>query len=83
MNKILIKLEVPLIEKKYEVWIPTNKKIYNVINLLVKAIDELNGGNYNTGRLPTLYDKISAMPYDIELSVKEANIKNGAEIVLI
>lgn len=83
MNKVLIKLGVPLIEKEYEVWIPTNKKVYDVINLLVKAINELNIEKYNTITFPMLYDKISAQPYDSNLSIKEAKIKNGTELILI
>ena len=38
MNKILVKLYVPMIEEQYDVWIPLNKRIYNVINLLIKAV---------------------------------------------
>jgi hypothetical protein len=41
MNKVLIKLYVPMIEAQYDVWIPVNKKIYKVIRLLTKAVCEL------------------------------------------
>ena len=42
-NKVLIKLYVPNIDKDYDIWIPINKRIYNVINLLIKVINEFNG----------------------------------------
>ena len=83
MNKILVKLYVPLIEKQYDVWIPSNKRIYNVIGLLVKAVNELSGGYYKVNKLPTLYDKATGKPYGINLSVKESTIRNGSEIILI
>lgn len=83
MNKVLVSLYVPALEKKYDVWIPSNKRIYNVIYLLIKAIKELNDGCYTPSKLPTLYDKTTAKPYDINLSIKESSIRNGTEIVLI
>ena len=38
MDRILIKLYVPMLEEIYDVWIPPHKRIYNVIILLIKAI---------------------------------------------
>ena len=76
MNKILIKLYIPLIEEQYDVWIPLNRKIYTVIKLLVKGANGFSGGYYNPTKMPNLFDKISALPYDVNLTIKEANIKN-------
>lgn len=83
MDKILVKLYVPIIEEQYDVWLPLNQKIYNIINLLMKAIYEITGGYYKPVKIPILYDKLTGNPYDINLSVKNSNMKNGAEIILI
>lgn len=85
MNKILVKLYVPIMEEQYDLWLPINRKIYKVINLLIKAINEFSGGHYSPDKnhMPLLYDKVTARPYDTNLSVKENNIKNGTEIILI
>lgn len=83
MNKVLIKLYIPIIEEQYDVWIPLNKRIYNVINLLVKAVREFTGGYYNPSKMPNLFDKVTSLPYDINLTVKESDIKNGTELILI
>lgn len=83
MNKVLVKLYVPTIEEEYDVWLPINKKIYKVINLLIKAIYELSGGYYKPSKMPMLYDKTTAELYDINLNVKENNIRNGSGIILI
>ena len=82
-NKVLVKLYVPKIEVQYDVWIPINRRIYNVILLLMKGINEFNGDNYNPKDLPTLYDKITSEPYDINAIVGDTNIRNGTEIILI
>ena len=34
MDRVFIKLYVPMLEKVYNVWIPAHKKIYNIIILL-------------------------------------------------
>ncbi len=82
MNKVLIKLYVPMIEQEYDLWIPLNKRIYSVIYLMAKAIYEFSDGYYKPNA-PVLYDKLTAKPYDINLTVKESTIRNGSEIVLI
>ena len=83
MNKVLVTLYIPTIEAEFDIWLPLNKRIYNVIVLLVKIVNEFSGGYYKPETLPRLYDKLTAKPYDINLSVKEADIINGTEIILI
>lgn len=83
MDKILVKVYVPMIEKIYDVWIPSHKRIYNVIILLIKAVNELNDNCYKPSKMPMLYDKITAEVYDVNLSVKESTMRNGTEIVLL
>lgn len=83
MDKIYVRLYVPMLEKIYDVWIPSNKKIGNAIILLMKLINEMNDGIYNPSNAPMLYDKITASMYDVNLTIKDANIRSGSELVLI
>ena len=83
MDKVLIKLYVPTIEEIYDVWIPSHKRIYNVIDLLIKAVNELNDNCYRPDKLPMLYDKLTAEVYDINLSIKDSTIRSGTELVLL
>lgn len=83
MNKVLVKLYVPVIEQEYDIWLPINKKIHKIVGWLEKSVNELSGGYYTPSHTPMLYDKNSARPYNMNLNVKENNIKNGAEIILI
>ena len=69
MSKVLVKLYVPLIECQYDILIPSNKKVHKVIKLLVKSINELNGGYYTITEMPMLYDKITAEMYDINSTI--------------
>ncbi len=83
MNKIIVKLYVPKIDKEYDVFIPTNKRISMVISLLVKAINELSNGSFNPTEMPMLYNKLNAKSYDINQTIKESDIRNGSELVLL
>ena len=83
MDSVLVKLYVPKLEEIYDVWIPVHKRIYNVIFLLVKAINELNDNCYKPTKMPMLYDKLTAEAYDVNLIVKESTIRSGTEIILI
>ena len=49
----------------------------------MKALYEFSGGYYKTNKMPILYDKLTARAYDINLSVREVNIRNGTEVILI
>ncbi len=83
MNKVLVKLYVPAFEEQYDVWIPLNRRIYNVTEMLVKAVNEFSGGYYRPSKRPALYDRNNAEPYNINSTVKEAGIKNSTEIILL
>ena len=83
MDKVLVKVYVPMLEKIYDVWIPSHKRIYNVIDLLIKAVNELNDNCYRPDKIPMLYDKLTAEVYDIKLSIKDSTIRSGTELVLL
>lgn len=83
MNKILIEVYVPTIEKRYDILLPINKKVKSVIILLSKAIKELTDGAYIIKNNSFLCDKTSGMIYNPEAIIKESGLKNGSEVLLI
>jgi hypothetical protein len=74
---------IPSLEKSYEVWVPPQKRIYNLIVLLVKAVSELNDNSYKPKNMPMLYDKISSKAFDVSKIVANTSIKNGTELIMI
>ncbi len=82
-NKVLVRLYIPKIEEQYDVEIPLDKQIYVIIQLLVKAVNELSGGYYKPSKMPMLYDKITAKAFDVNLTVIESSLRNASEIVLL
>ena len=45
-NKVCVELIVPMIEERYNVFIPINKKTLEIIHLLAKAINEMSNGAF-------------------------------------
>ena len=82
-NKIFIIVEVPLIESRYEVYIPVGKTVNKVSMLLAKAVSELSGGHYPVKKDAVIYSKQTGKPYNANLTIKDSDIRNGTEIILI
>ena len=83
MNKVLVKIYVPMLEQQFDVKIPLDKELYKVIYLLIKAIYEISDSYYVPMELPQLYEKWTAHKYNMNLTVKENYIRNGSELILI
>ena len=82
-NKLLVDVFVPLLEEKYELYIPINKRISVVIKLIEKALKEMTNGYYPIKEDSVIIDVESGNVYDINITVKESKMINGSEIILI
>lgn len=82
MNRILIRVYVPLLEKKYDIWVPINKRIYNVIDNIIKGINSINKIEYNIIRFPNLYNKENTEIYEYNARIIDTDIRNGTELIL-
>lgn len=82
-NKVLIELVVPEIDEIYNLYVPINKKIGNLIILLSKSVQELSNGIFQYDNYTSIYDSTSGDKYPINVLVRETNIRNGSKIILI
>ena len=82
MNKLLVKLYVPLIQKEYDVFIPINKNIKNIIYLCGKVINELSEGEYPIDYSSKLANRDTGYIYNINSNPKDEKILNGSSLVL-
>ena len=82
-NKVLIQLIVPDIGEEYNVYIPVNKKIGNIIVLLTKAINEFETEIYEKDNQNCLYNGETGERYAINDLVRNTNIRNGPKLVLM
>lgn len=82
-NKVLVDVIVPLLEEKYQIFIPINKRISVVIKLIEKALVEMTNGYYPAKEGSVIIDAESGNVFDINITVKESKMMNGSQIILI
>ena len=82
-NKILVELEIPLIEKKYDLFIPINKKIGTIKNLIETSIMELTDNSYEKKEDTNLFSKETGVVYDVNKTVRDTDLQNGSRIILL
>ena len=82
-NKLLVELIVPYLEERYEIFLPINKRISEVIRLLQKALNELSNGYYPLKDDAVIIDGESGNVFDINLTIKESKMINGSKIILL
>lgn len=80
-NKVLVELLVPELDIKYNVFLPINKRINNIINLLIKSINDLTGKTISSN--VCLYSKETGLKYDEDLTLIDTDIRNGSMIILL
>lgn len=82
-NKILIELIVPEIEETYNLYIPVNKRIGNIIILVTKAIFDLSSGTYSINSGSSLYNRETGQKYSVNDLVRQTDIRNGTSLILM
>lgn len=83
MDKVLVEIYVPGMEQEFDMWLPIHKKIGNIVNLLLKSLNEMSENNVITSDAPLLYNMESAFPYNLNLMLKDTDIKNGTKLILV
>ena len=82
-NKVLVSVNVPILEKKYDIYFPANRKICNVIKMIKSSLFELSQGIFDINGNYVLYNKENGEPYDMNVLVRESNIRNGSSVILL
>lgn len=82
-NKINVDIVVPSLNRTFNLFIPVNKTVGEVIHLVNKAINELTEGVFPISNNLTLVNLYTCVLYNIDYSVKSNNIENGSRLALI
>ena len=83
MNKLLIKIQYPMINQEYEMFIPINKTIAKILTLVQKAIIEMNVDIIPNKKDVALYIKETGEKLPMTEIVKNTNIKHGDVLVIL
>ena len=82
-NKILVNINVPELDKKYDIYLPLNKKINAIIRLLEKAINQMSEEKISLSKNRMLIDYETGIRIEEELLLKDTSIKNGTKLILL
>ena len=80
-NKILIELYLPEYEREYDIFIPINKRIGTITSIIEKSLEEMIGYEINDDS--NFYSKDTGKEYDVQLLVKDTDLKNASKIILV
>ncbi len=82
-DKIMLFIEVPLIEEEINVLVPLNKKIGNIKLEIEKYLNEQVSNTLAQFPNLSFYDKETGKIISNNLYVRNANLNNGQTLILI
>ena len=82
-NKALVEIFVPASNEKYDVYIPLDSKMSEVLKLVSSVLSDLSNGTYKATEEATLCDARTGIIYNINMVVAELGITNGSQLMLI
>lgn len=81
-NKVNVELIVPSVGKRYNIFIPVNKTVGEVIVILNKTINEMTGCFPMNEKL-SLLNVMESVFYDYNVEIINSGIKNGTILALV
>lgn len=83
MKKYLVDVYLPASGEHFDVLLPFNKRIGEVISLLTGTIVPLSGNSYKRTPDTVLINAANGEVYDLNTTVFDSGIKNAAKLILI
>lgn len=82
-NKALVEVFVPAAEQKFDVFIPLESKMGEVVRLLSSALSDLSDGKFKATEDTIVCDAKTGIIYNINIEIAELGIKTGSRLMLI
>ncbi len=83
MNYVIIEVFLAAAKKTYDVKVPRCSMMWEVTKLVAQALEDLSNGLYKASDDSILCDKATGTIYNINYSIEELGITNGAQLMLI
>lgn len=82
-NKVIVKLIVPEIDVVYDLYLPVNKKIGNIVNLLNETVSEFSNNEFIKSNSNILINVKTGYQYPPDVLLVNTDIRNGTRLVLL
>ncbi len=83
MDKILVEIFVPVLNESFDIFIPLQSPMHEVLELIKRAVDEMSEGSFASDEGTAICNKRDGTILNINLSVYELNLRNGSKLMLI
>lgn len=83
MDKILVEVYVPTLRTAYDMFIPADAMMHDVLKLIKKAVSDISGGKFVSDDNTIICYRGNGAIININLSVFELDIHNGSKLMLI
>lgn len=82
-HKALVEISVPAAGQKYDVYIPLERRMSDVVKMVAGALSDLSDGKYQATDEAILCDADTGMIFNVNMEVAELGIKTGSRLMLI
>ena len=82
-NKVLVSLKVPELDTTFDIFLPVNKKIGNIIILLNKMLNDISDGTYSISNKFALFNIDTEELYKPDVLLINTSIRNGTKLLMI
>lgn len=83
MNKLLVKIYIPSIGQTYEMFLPVQTALHEVIPHIAGMLEQYSEGEYCSNHHEVLCEQTTGKILDINYSARELGLHNGSTLVLI
>ena len=83
MDKVLVEVFVPVLEQTFEIFVPLQLPMYEVLELIKKALQEMYDGRFIAHESTVICFRDSGHIINVNLSILELDIKNGSKLMII
>ncbi len=83
MDKVLVEVYVPVLDRSFDIFIPLRSPMFEVLELIKKAVKEMSDGRFIANENTAICHRENGTIININLSVYELEIRNGSKLMLI
>lgn len=83
MDKVLVEVYVPVLDRSFDIFIPLRSPMFEVLELIKKAVKEMSDGRFMANENTAICHRENGTIININLSVYELEIRNGSKLMLI
>ena len=82
-NKVLVSLKVPELDKTFDIFLPVNKKIGNIIILINRMLNDISDGAFPMNNKFALFNLDTEELYKPDILLVNTSIRNGTKLMII